>query len=71
MLVRDGAQYVPPHLSKDQGIALKAGDLICVSTPGGGGFGAPAARSRADIERDIARGYYLRDEAQRRFGVAL
>ncbi len=70
-LVRDGAQYVPAHLSKDQSIALKAGDLICVSTPGGGGFGEPVARSRAEIERDIGRGYYTRDEAQRRFGVAI
>ncbi len=70
-IVRDGADYVPPHLSKDQSIALAAGDLICVSTPGGGGFGEPVERSRADIERDITRGYYTREEAQQRFGVAL
>ena len=70
-IMRDGAAYVPPHLSKDQSIALKAGDVIEVSTPGGGGFGAPMSRSKAEIERDIARGYYTRDEAGRRFGVAL
>ena len=70
-IVRDGVTYVPPHLSKDQGIELSAGDLICVSTPGGGGYGEPAQRSRAEIERDITRGYYTREQAQKLFGVAL
>ena len=70
-IMRGGEPYVPPHLSKDQSILLKAGDLIEVSTPGGGGYGLPAARSRAAIERDIMRGYYTRDEAAQRFGVAL
>ena len=70
-IMRGGEPYVPPHLSKDQSILLKAGDLIEVSTPGGGGYGLPAARSRAAIERDIMRGYYTREEAAQRFGVAL
>ena len=66
-----GHTLVPEHLSKDQGIELAPGDLISVSTPGGGGYGAAAARTREQIERDIVRGYYTREEAQRRFGVAL
>ncbi len=70
-IMRAGVAYVPPHLSKDQGIGLKEGDVIEVSTPGGGGFGQASARSRAEIERDIARGYYTREDAIRRFGVAL
>ncbi|MBL8381806.1 MAG: hydantoinase B/oxoprolinase family protein [Burkholderiales bacterium] len=70
-IVRGGTAYVPPHLSKDQNIALTAGDLIEVSTPGGGGYGDARARPRAEIERDIARGYYTREQAQRLFGVAL
>jgi N-methylhydantoinase B len=70
-ILRDGQAYVPPHLSKDQGIALAAGDVIEVSTPGGGGYGAPSRRPLAEIERDITRGYYTRDEAGRLFGVAL
>ena len=37
---------------------------------GGGAFGQPAALSKAAIERDIMRGYFVRDEALRRFGVA-
>jgi N-methylhydantoinase B len=70
-IMRDGQPYVPPHLSKDQGIALGVGDVIEVSTPGGGGYGEPAQRPVAQIERDIMRGYYTREEAGRLFGVAL
>jgi N-methylhydantoinase B len=70
-LTRGGQAYVPEHLSKDQGIELQAGDLISVSTPGGGGYGEPATRSRASIERDIARGYYTREAAQKMYGVSL
>ncbi|OAN71522.1 methylhydantoinase [Sulfitobacter sp. EhC04] len=36
---RDGVKYIPEHLSKEQDIALKAGDRVRVKTPGGGGFG--------------------------------
>ena len=46
-IIRKGVTYVPPHLSKDQDIEIEAGDVIAVSTPGGGGFGpslGPAAR---------------------------
>ena len=70
-IVRGVAAYVPPHLSKDQSIELAAGDVIEVFTPGGGGYGTVAARSQAQIERDIMRGYYTREEASRMFGVAL
>jgi N-methylhydantoinase B len=65
---RDGTVMTPEHLSKDQGIALKAGDRVEVMTPGGGGYGPPSERDRAAIERDIARGYYTADEAARLWG---
>src|SRR5262249_25000021 len=38
---RDGEAHVPPHLSKEQDIPLKAGDRVRVGTPGGGGYGVP------------------------------
>lgn len=63
-------QYVPPHLSKDQDISIKAGDRVRVSTPGGGGYGNPAERDAALIERDILRGYYTREQAAQRFPKA-
>ncbi len=68
-ILRDGKPYVPLHLSKDQSISLASGDVIEVSTPGGGGYGSPGARSKEEIERDIMRGYYTREEAARLFGA--
>jgi N-methylhydantoinase B len=60
--------YRPPHLSKDQDIELEPGDVIRVSTPGGGGYGDPGARDPAKVARDIARGYYTPEQANRLFG---
>ena len=59
----------PPHLSKDQDIEIGVGDVVRVSTPGGGGFGDPAKRSPQSIARDVARGYYSEAEAREKFGV--
>ena len=57
-IIRNGVAYVPEHLSKDQDIAISAGDVICVSTPGGGGFGEPRRRSPDALRRDLAQNYY-------------
>ncbi len=70
-IVRHGTAYVPPHLSKDQDIRLDAGDLIEVSTPGGGGFGNPYRRTPELVARDVAKGYYTPEQAAERFGVVL
>jgi len=70
-IVRGGAPYIPPHLSKDQDIGIVAGDLIEVTTPGGGGFGDPLRRAPDRVAHDMARGYYTPDEARARFGVQL
>ena len=66
-----GMQYRPPHLSKDQDIQLSPGDCIRVSTPGGGGYGDPLRRDPAKVARDVERGYYSREDAERRFGVRI
>jgi len=66
-----GTAYVPPHLSKDQDIQINAGDTIEVFTPGGGGFGSPLRRAADRVARDVAKGYYTRDQAEARFGVVL
>jgi N-methylhydantoinase B/oxoprolinase/acetone carboxylase alpha subunit len=36
---------------------MQTGDIIAMRTPGGGGFGDPAERSAALIERDRIEGY--------------
>lgn len=68
---RGSETYVPPHLSKDQDIQLQPGDRICVSTPGGGGFGDPFKRVPQRVAQDVARGYYTRAQAECLFGVSL
>ena len=62
-VIRKGVVYTPAHLSKDQDIEISAGDVICVSTPGGGGYGEPAARVPFAINRDVALGYYTAQES--------
>ena len=66
-IIRNGVPYVPAHLSKDQDIAITAGDVICVSTPGGGGYGAPARRAPSAVRHDLAAGYYSGAQAAERF----
>ena len=68
---KDGKDYVPPHLSKDQDIPILPGDRVTVSTPGGGGFGSALERAPALVARDIRRGYFTREEAEARFGVVV
>jgi N-methylhydantoinase B len=70
VLRKDGSTYTPPHLSKDQDIHLAEGDVVAVSTPGGGGFGDPQERDLRLIERDLSRGYYTPEQAERLFGRA-
>jgi N-methylhydantoinase B len=65
-----GKAYHPPHISKDQDIEIGVGDVVRVSTPGGGGFGDPAKRSAEAVDRDVVRGYYTAAEAREKFDRA-
>ena len=68
---RGGETFIPEHLSKDQNILIRAGDRVEVLTPGGGGFGDPAHRDPALVERDVRRGYYTAETAARLWGGPL
>ncbi len=70
-VARQDGVYYPPHLSKDQGIALAAGECVHISTPGGGGYGDAHKRDPALVLQDVKRGYYSREEAERLFAVVL
>jgi N-methylhydantoinase B len=48
---------VPPMASKVTDVKIKAGQRVRLETPGGGGWGDPAKRDPADIERDLRLGY--------------
>ena len=65
----DGQTHKPVHLSKDQGIRIQPGDTVHVSTPGGGGYGNPFERDPEQVQRDVVRGYYSREQAQELFAV--
>jgi N-methylhydantoinase B len=67
-LHRDGSTTIPLHLSKDQGLHLRAGDRVEVMTPGGGGYGNPRDRDPALVARDVRRGYYTADQAKALWG---
>ena len=67
-VTRGGEVYVPEHLSKEQDIALKAGDRVRVRTPGGGGYGDPKSRDPKGVAEDVRLGRYSKEEAKRQFG---
>lgn len=68
-IIRNGQVYVPPLRSKADRMIIKAGDIIRLETPGGGGYGDPRERDLARIETDLKRGYYSIETAQRDYGV--
>ena len=47
----------PPIVYKAEGIALEAGDVVCVRSGGGGGYGVPQDRLIDDVVRDVRRGF--------------
>jgi len=50
---------------------LKAGDIFCLDTPGGGGLGDPHAREAAKVLEDVAEGYVSPERAADIYGVAV
>ncbi|GLQ38464.1 methylhydantoinase [Rhizobium albus] len=61
-------EKTPPMASKMVGIKLKRGQKVRLETPGGGGYGDPAERDRAAIERDVALGFVSEEAAERDYG---
>ncbi|PKW16127.1 hydantoinase B/oxoprolinase family protein [Saccharopolyspora spinosa] len=55
---RLGGQTVTlPMISKGENISIRRGDVICMRTPGGGGYGDPAERPGHEVNADIESGY--------------
>ena len=55
--VVSGTSITPALASKTVGVRLRSGDRVRISSPGGGGYGDPAERDPAALERDIRLGY--------------
>lgn len=51
-------------------VALVAGDVLRLDTPGGGGLGDPRHREPAAVNRDLANGYVTEDAARTIYGYA-
>jgi N-methylhydantoinase B len=58
-------------IDKEKGLTLKPGDLVCVETGGGGGYGPPGERALGAIQRDLGGGYVTRAAAEQHYGVTI
>ena len=67
----EGATGHERPIEKEKGLQLRAGDLVCVETGGGGGYGPPSSRSLNRIQRDLDAGYVSKAAAERDYGVTV
>ena len=64
-ILRDGK--IIPLKSKDSR-QLQKGDVVTIYTAGGGGYGPPGERKRADIDYDVRHGYVSEDASRATYG---
>lgn len=62
-------RHLPEHVSKDEGVAMEAGDRARLATPGGGGWGDPLLRDPKQVLRDVVDEFVDRRAALREYGV--
>jgi N-methylhydantoinase B len=69
-LVKAG-EKVERSVEKENAYALHPGDLVCVETGGGGGYGPPSERPIELIQRDLDAGYVFAAAAMKDYGVTI
>ena len=68
----EGPQAAGPQgIDKESAYPLAAGDVVCVETGGGGGYGPPSGRPLDLIQRDLDAGYVTVAAAPRDYGVKI
>jgi N-methylhydantoinase B len=65
---RENAKRLPSRYADHP---LKDGDVFCLDTPGGGGYGDPLTRDPALVLADVREGMVSRDAAEKAYGVVL
>jgi N-methylhydantoinase B len=55
-------------ISKGENIPLHPGDVVCLRTAGGGGYGPPSERDSQLVRRDVDDGYITEAEASELYG---
>lgn len=65
----NGEEFRPPHVTKCTGVAMQAGDVLNVRSPGGGGYGDPARRDPGAVRHDVEEGYYDLRRARETYGL--
>jgi N-methylhydantoinase B len=78
MAGRSGGAYINPDtpqaqhiVYKHEAVPVKAGDVVRILTPGGGGWGDPLARVPEMVRLDVQRGLVSLDSARDDYGVVL
>jgi N-methylhydantoinase B len=69
--IRKAGPDRPQSIDKENAYPLSAGDLVCVETGGGGGYGSPSGRPLQLIQRDLDAGYVSAAAAVRDYGVRI
>jgi N-methylhydantoinase B len=69
--IRKGGGEQAVSIDKENAYALAPGDIVCVETGGGGGYGPPSGRPLPLIQRDLDAGYISAAAAERDYGVRI
>ena len=64
----DSTEHLAPM---SDGNVLRKGDVVCLSTSGGGGWGDPLDRPPERVRGDVAGGFVSRDRAREDYDVVL
>jgi len=70
-LINPGTPQEQRVLFKREAVPVKAGDIVRILTPGGGGWGDPLARVPEWVRMDVVRGLVSVDAARDDYGVVL